>query len=379
MVATATKLRHAKRYRVPLLLGIGAVAVLGLTVATVCFRALRQREAVERLRALGGGIQYDFELSPGWRKSPWLERLARRLERDWLGPDFLHHVIGANLVYSTSGRFQERRETDGLYHQDLALLARLGELRHLLLHEGQACDQVLEHIRDLQQLETLYLWDAKVTDRGMENLQRLGRLRYLHLSNAGVSNAGLACLAELTRLEGLAMQGNRFTDDGLVHLRGLTKLRDLWLDGGATRISGVGLEYLAGLTDLEQLALQDTGFEDAGVEHLAPFRKLRILRLESTALTPDGLRRLQQIVPPRLQGHHRHPALIGSLAALPATPTNTSPRRRPRIKTPGGDRPAGARPPRARAPGLRRRAADPPWSPLAPASPVWSRVHVGGR
>jgi hypothetical protein len=316
---------RARSRRLSFVLAAVAVAVAGLAVGTVLLAALRQGAATRRLRALGAVVTYDFELPPEWRKARSLHELGMKLEgitdrrdlpdpdhdgRAWLrrqlGPALLHDVVSVNLVYNYGAENAGRRETPGDYHQDLALLADLRELRQLLLHRGQACDRALEHIRGLRRLESLYLWDAEVTDRGMENLRPLGRLRYLHLSDAGVTDAGLAWLAGLGDLETLSMQGNGFTDAGLVHLRGLTRLRSLWLcatGDGTSRISGTGLEHLAGLTDLEELALQGTGFADAGVEHLRPFRKLRALYLGKSALTPEGKERLEEVIPSGCRVH----------------------------------------------------------------------------
>jgi hypothetical protein len=310
-VMTTTRTR---RHRLLLLLAAGTVAVLALAVAMVVPPALRQREAVERIRALGGAVTYDFELFPEWRQASSLHEIEWKLlgildrrnladpdhdGRAWLrrllGPDLFHNVVSVNLAYICSGGFGQIQETSGIYHEDLAFLTRLSDLRRLWLHKEQACDRVLEHIRGLKGIDSLYLSDAKVTDLGMENLRALKSLRYLYLYVARIGDAGLAHLADLTKLRGITMYGTGCTDAGLVHLRKLTKLRELMFFGGA--ISGLGLKHLAGLTELEGLGLLDTGFADAGVEHLAPFRKLKVVHLGKTALTPEGEQRLREIVP----------------------------------------------------------------------------------
>lgn len=295
-------------------LGAGVAVVFGLVVATVVPSALRQRDAVTRIRALGGVVTYDYELPPECRDARSANELMKMLQgvtdnreladpdhdgRAWLrgslGQDLFHNVVSVNLAYSkVGGKF--RQQPTPLYDADLALLARFSELRMLLLHGDQTCDLVLEQLHGLERLELLYMWNATVTDLGMENLRFLKRLRYLHMSNAGVSDAGLACLAGLTDLEELSIDGNRSLDAGLVHLRDLIKLRVLCLSVCPT--SGPGLQRLRGLTDLEELSLYHTGFTDADVQHLAPFRKLKRLRLGNTHLTTDGERRLREIVPP---------------------------------------------------------------------------------
>jgi hypothetical protein len=173
-----------------LLLAAAALAAIGIVLAAVLPPALEQREAVARIRALGGVVTYDFELPPGWRQARSLRELGRKLEgihdrrdlpdpdhdgRAWLrrlvGPDLFHDVVCINLAYSYAPGGGDRREPAGVYHEDLALLARFDQLRQLLLHGGQACDRTLEHIRGLKRLESLYMWSAQVTDGGMENLR----------------------------------------------------------------------------------------------------------------------------------------------------------------------------------------------------------------
>ena len=309
----ATTLHHGvmsamkkPRDRQLLLLAVGTVAVFALAVARVVLPALQQREAVERIRALEGADTYDFELPPEWGQASSLHEIAWMLGwiidrrdlpdpdhdgRAWLrrlrGPDLFHNVVSVNLAYISSGKFGHAQETSGLYHEDLAFLSRLSDLRRLWLHKEQACDRVLEHIRGLKRIQDLYLSDPMVTDSGMENLRALKSLRYLYLYMSAVGDAGLAYLSDLTELKGITMHGNDCTDAGLVHLRNLTTLRELSFLGGT--ISGVGLKHLAGLTDLEALGLQDSGFADAAVEHLAPFRKLKAVDLGTTEVPEDAL------------------------------------------------------------------------------------------
>ena len=64
------------RDRQLLLLAVGTVAVFALAVATVVPPALQQREAVERIRALGGADTYDLELPPEWRQASSLHEIA---------------------------------------------------------------------------------------------------------------------------------------------------------------------------------------------------------------------------------------------------------------------------------------------------------------
>lgn len=302
-------------------LSLSAVAVLivGSWLGVVLQRSARQREAVSALRAIGAVVTYDYQLDPSFRRAKnhkefmkacdevtdrrdlpdpdhdgmaWLRRIA--------GPDLFHDVIGVNMAYSYGASGGGRAEPDRVFDDKLLLVSRFPKLRLLLLDGGQACDRVLEAIRELRHLEMIYMWSAAATDTGVENLRGLEKLRYLHLSNAGLTDHSLEVFSGLRELEGLALQGNRFTDAGLIHLRDLTNLQSLWLcsgDRGDSRIRGPGLAHLSALTELEELGIQSTGFSDEGVRYLRPFTKLENLYVHRNDLTPVGEARLREILP----------------------------------------------------------------------------------
>ena len=137
--------------RLAVVLATGAIAVVGLGIATVLSPVLRQRDAVERLRALGAVVTYDFELPPEWREAGSFHKLARKLDgvtdrgdrpdpdhdgRVWLrrvSPDLFHDVVSVDLgSYVAEGK--DRRDTAGDWHESLALVAGFRQLRQLLLH-----------------------------------------------------------------------------------------------------------------------------------------------------------------------------------------------------------------------------------------------------
>ena len=307
----------------PWVLSLSAVAVLilGSWLAVVLQRSARQREAVSALRAIGAVVTYDYQLDPSFRRARTHKEFMKACEkvtdrRDlpdpdhdgmaWfrriLGPDLFHDVIGVNMAYSYDAIGGGRAEPNRVFDDNLLLVSRFPKLRLLLLDGGQACDLVLEAIRELKHLEMIYMWSAAATDTGVENLRGLKKLRYLHLSNAGLTDRSLEVFGGLTELEGLSLQGNRFTDAGLIHLRDLTKLQSLWLcskggERGDSRIHGPGLAHLSALTNLEELAIQSTGFSDEGVPYLQPFAKLRQLYVHQSDLTPVGEARLRKILP----------------------------------------------------------------------------------
>ncbi|KAF5793152.1 putative leucine-rich repeat domain superfamily [Helianthus annuus] len=54
------------------------------------------------------------------------------------------------------------------------------------------------------------------------------------------------------------------------------------------------LSYVAGLTQLVSLNLSDSRVTSAGLQHLKPLKKLKSLSLESTEVTANDIKSLQE-------------------------------------------------------------------------------------
>jgi Leucine Rich repeat len=129
-------------------------------------------------------------------------------------------------------------------------------------------DGGLAYLRRLYNLEHLNLSSTRVTDRGLEIVAGLRRLQWLNLAFTSVTNAGLARLGNLSELQCLDLHAARqVSDDGLVQLRRLGKLAELELYDNP-RITDAGLDHLRGMTSLRVLDLRATAVTDQGVDRL---------------------------------------------------------------------------------------------------------------
>jgi hypothetical protein len=134
--------------------------------------------------------------------------------------------------------------------EKLALLKGQPKLKEV--NFGDAPDEWLDILDDLQQLEGIYFSDAKrttdkalerlkqyenlialsfaetsITDQTLSNIAHLKKLRYLNICLTNVTDDGFKYLAGLENLEVLNVEGTKITDTGLMHLKGLKKLRKL--------------------------------------------------------------------------------------------------------------------------------------------------------
>jgi hypothetical protein len=249
-----------------LLLLVVAVAIVCSWLKVQIERAAKQKEAVEAIKAAGGGATYTLWHNPIWPQEEESDPFSDVNER----PPFvwLRELLGDDFFLDV-----RRLRLNGPKITD-ACLARLKT-----------------HLNGLDRLDCLTLTDAQITDAGLVHLQGLSRLVVLDLARTGISDEGLVHLAGLRQLQSLALTGTRITDEGLVHLEGLRQLQILALTG--TRISDEGLVHLKGLGQLQVLDLSGTRVTDRGLLHLKGLRQLRVLNLSGTRVTDRGLLHLE--------------------------------------------------------------------------------------
>ena len=115
----------------------------------------------------------------------------------WYSVDRERHIVEVNMVYHESrDTFQLWSERPVRYDNNqsgtdevLQVVASLPNLRRLLLKDGQATDQGMQHVAKIRQLEELIVWDAcQLTDHGVVHLENLKNLRTVHIE--GVPNHG---------------------------------------------------------------------------------------------------------------------------------------------------------------------------------------------
>jgi Leucine-rich repeat (LRR) protein len=157
---------------------------------------LRQEEAVNEVRRLGGWVRYECEPRPGW-------------PLNLPGRTFFSTVVEVDLS-STS-------VTDS----DLERLTKeFTQLRRLHLIGTPVTDTGLKHLEGLTQLQTLELESSvHFTDGGLEQLGRLRQLDILNLDDTQVTDAGLEHLKGLTQLRMLGLTGTKVTDEGVKRLK----------------------------------------------------------------------------------------------------------------------------------------------------------------
>ena len=176
---------------------------------------------------------------------------------------------------------------------DLAPIAGLTELRHLILNDNLISD--LSPIAGLTNLESLVLESNDVSD--LSPIAGLINLEHIDFNANDVSD--LSPIARLVNLRKIRTWGNPFSD--LSPLAGLTKLE--WLDICDARLQDASLEPLSGLTGLKELYLAGNGISD--ISPLAGLTNLKWLGVDDNDISNfsplDGLRANTKI------GWHNNP------------------------------------------------------------------------
>ena len=215
----------------------------------------------------------------------------------WYQLDGERHVVEINMVYhERAGSRCDNSYVDS--DEALRIAPAFRRLTRLFLHGGQATDESLAFLADLEGLDTFFIWDATaVTDAGAKHLSNLKNLVSIHLSGSSMGDAALEALAKLPKLTRMSLQKNAFTDDGLAHLADMQQLRSLWIGMSKGKITDAGLAHLAGLEDLHELDVQKSQITDAGLEHLKGMKNLRHLYLSTAPVTAEGLAGLREALP----------------------------------------------------------------------------------
>lgn len=140
--------------------------------------------------------------------------------------------------------------------------------------------------------------ETEVTDADLALLVHFPYLHELDLSHTQVTDAGMKHLAKVKRLAKLVLFATDVTDKGIEELAPLNRLEFLCLD--ETKITDRALETVGKWEDLEVLHLQSrdrSKITDAGLKHLLGLRFLKELKISGTAVTAQGVQRVQQAIP----------------------------------------------------------------------------------
>jgi hypothetical protein len=215
-----------------------ATTLIALLVARYSVPALRQREAVANITALGGEVYSDWGLA-GKTSPPgpaWLRGL--------IGDDLFQRVTSVSL---TDNKF----DAPEVLHAALVQVARMPTVTFLYASSKEGLDDAsMQEIAKLQSLQALYLVgvNTKLSEAGLSPLARLSNLTSLDLRGPSV-DVGLKDLSKLDKLAELTI-GN-VTDKTLEQIACLGQLLRLTLRG---EISADAITLLEPLIELQTLA-----------------------------------------------------------------------------------------------------------------------------
>jgi hypothetical protein len=160
-----------------------AMTLLAVAISIVVMRVEHQRATVQRVKQLGGRVDYANPEIP-WREGlncrndSWPIRHLRR----WLPGDYFDAVLRVDLHGTDTS------------DDDVRHLKCLTRLEILDISDTHVTDAALEHVQEFQHLKDLYLDDTHVTDVGIQQLKRLEQLEIVFLRTNNVSWAGVGRL-----------------------------------------------------------------------------------------------------------------------------------------------------------------------------------------
>lgn len=258
---SSTKVRRRSWLRCSIRSLLLVVTVVSVWLAVVSSRARSQKQAIDRVKQLGGFLGFDYKLDANmkWRKDPKLPAPVWLI--DLIGEDYVRSVWIVNFDDGSD-------PTD----DDLEVVERFDTLKQLTLMNRK-----------------------KITDEGLRHVSGLTELEVLALNGTNVSGEGLSHLRNCRRLKGLPMNNTPLMDIGLSHISHLGNLE--WVQLSGTQITDQGLSHLSGLTNLESLELRDTAITDDGLKHLSNLKSLKKLHLRGTRTTDAGRSWLQKELP----------------------------------------------------------------------------------
>jgi internalin A len=248
----------------------------------------------------------------GLAKFPALTALDLSLTR--VTDQGMQELRGLPGIVDLNLRFAEYVTDEGL-----AAIKSWRKLKRLVLHGTKVSDTALEHIAAISTIETLDLGSVMLTDVALERLTALPNLKELTIGGNELGDAGLQALRQMPGLTYLDLSGRQGTDSnvwvismsdvGLEAVLTLSQLRDLRF--GCTSI-GVGvegarfatvsamsvtprwLEKMKALPKLQKLRLQGCDrVDDSAIAILASMPSLEEVDLKGTAVTQNGLTKLQ--------------------------------------------------------------------------------------
>lgn len=294
-------MRILKCFRFKLKTLIVIVSCLSVWLALQTESARRQRNAVQAVEDYGGWVRYDYQYPSGnYSSDNGFDANAVSGIPSWLieflGVDFFHRVVSANLCYTDDDG--PRLENENRNANALRTLRPLRHLRVLMVAGTQVTDETMGELVKFPRLECLVVWDAShLTDEGVSALARMTSLKRLQFDETHyLTDSSLEILGRLHRLEKLVVVGGQFTDRGLEQVAQLSELRELSLAFGSTPFTDEGLTKLNKLRQLEVLQIQGN-ITDAGLKNFESISSLKTLMLHSNQASSEGFTALRSRLP----------------------------------------------------------------------------------
>jgi hypothetical protein len=262
------------------------VTVFAIWLGWRTTRAHKQRDAVARIRELGGVVSYDYEYSDD---KGWISDAVPP------GPRWMHDIAGVDFFATVVSVALWIPGGDRCTDDDLQCLTSLPRTKWLMI-EGTSLvtNQGLEHLGSLAELRNLSLTDlSNVSDRGVAELTKLRKLESLIVERCNVTGVMLQSLSECP-LSAITLNGCPIEDEQLVHLHEFSQLEILGLQD--TPVTGAGLRHLGKLRHLRELDLSRTQVRD-GLDHLTTLFELKQLQLGQTNLSRQDILQLARALP----------------------------------------------------------------------------------
>lgn len=210
------------------------LALCAVWLGMISRRARQQRTAVEKIKALGGTVVYDYAKARGGRWNefdPKNSAAGPAWLRSFIGEDYFQTVVQVNL--------SKVKVSD----DDLAILENLPDVESVDLSGTEISNDGLVHVEGMRKLKGLFLWKTLIDDRGLAHLRNLTDLRLLILDGTTVTDAGMENLQGLTNLEDwLGLTDTQMSDEGLKYFKGFKKLKEINLL--RTKVTEHGAEEL---------------------------------------------------------------------------------------------------------------------------------------
>ncbi len=268
-----------------LMIVVSVCGVLSGWVGMMLERAREQRAVVKKIKALGGSVYYDYQITEGqWGYHP---------ANTPPGPGWVRWILGDDIfAYATAVFFNSTQST--VKDNDLVLLRKLPRINAVILASPSITDNGLAIVGSLPELSELNLSDTSVTGEGLAQLEKARKLEHLTLDGASVGDSTIAHIDKLSNLQSLQLVRTSITDDGLRPVAGLSRLcwLDLFQNGGLTFKA---LKSIEKLTSLESLHIRGNSAIDRDFDRLAVLHKLKLLKIVSCSFHDEDMKIMHEL------------------------------------------------------------------------------------